>query len=81
MAVDRLQLDAADLINYEVNRRDFSLTELARYAGLHVGFSLDGTRIVASGKTIEELEQNLAAAGFDPARVVHSYIDPMPELP
>lgn len=49
--------------------------ELAKYWGKHVAFSPDGTRIVASGATEEELEAALQAAGIHFSQVVFSYID------
>jgi hypothetical protein len=61
--------------NYEQNRARFPLDELAKYAGQYVAFSLDGTRILASGDTMEEVDEKLVAAGINPNRVVGSYID------
>jgi hypothetical protein len=40
-----------------------------------VAFSPDGTRIVASADTWEELDAALDAAGIPPSQVVHSYVD------
>jgi hypothetical protein len=64
-----------DLSHYEENRSKFPLEELAKYGGKHVAFSSDGTRIVASGATEEELEAALQAAGIHFSQVVWSYID------
>jgi hypothetical protein len=64
---------------YEENRRRFPQDELNKYSGQHVAFSRDGTRILASGKDMEEVEQRVVAAGLDPSQVVFSYIDP-PDL-
>lgn len=64
-----------DLSHYEENRSRFPLDELAKHWGKHVAFSLDGTRIVASGATEEELESTLQAAGIHFSQVVFSYID------
>lgn len=59
------------------NRQNFPLEELVKYAGKHIAYSLDGKRILASGETAEEVDQQLIAAGIDPSRVVGSYVDPL----
>jgi len=61
------------------NRRNFPRDELNRFIGKHIAFSFDGSRIVASGEDLRELEANLVAAGIDPSRVVFDYVDP-PDL-
>jgi hypothetical protein len=66
----------ADLTDYVKNRSRFPSDELAKYAGCYVAFSLDGTRILASGGTEEALEAQLLAAGIDPSQVVGSYVPP-----
>ncbi len=65
-----------DFKTYDENRRRFPSEELLQHAGQFVAFSLDGTRILASGADMDEVEAQLVAAGIDPARVVGSYIDP-----
>ena len=69
------QLEPPDLSHYEENRSKFPLDELAKYAGKHIAFSPDGTRIVASGDSFDEVVEKLQAAGIDVSQVVHSYID------
>ncbi len=69
------QLKPPDLSHYEENRCKFPLEELAKYAGKHIAFSPDGTRIVASGDSFDEVIENLQAAGIHFSQVVHSYID------
>ncbi len=69
------RLEPPDLRHYEENRSKFPLDELAKHSGKHVAFSPDGTRIVASGGTEEELEAALQAAGMHFSQVVFSYID------
>jgi len=61
---------------YFENRRNFPPEELLKFAGKHVAWSLDGARILASGDTMEEVEERLLAAGIDPSRVVGDYVDP-----
>jgi hypothetical protein len=68
------RLDPPDLGVYEENRRKFPLDELAKYYGQHVAFSPDGTRILMSGDTMEEVEEKLIAAGIDPSQVVGAFI-------
>ncbi len=57
------------------NRDNFPLDELAKHAGLHIAWSWDGSRILASGADEEEVRNKLRAAGIDPQRVVFEYID------
>ena len=61
--------------NFHENQLHIAQEELDKYAGRHVAYSWDGTRIVASGSDHEELARNLAAAGLDPSRVVWGYVD------
>jgi glucose/arabinose dehydrogenase len=75
MNANRARPEPPDLSQYEENRSRFPLDELAKHAGKHVAFSPDGTRIVASGATEEELEAALQAAGIHFSHVVWSYID------
>jgi Family of unknown function (DUF5678) len=58
------------------NQRKFPPDELSKFAGKHVAWSLDGTRILASGDTDEEVENNLLALGIAPNRVAVGYVDP-----
>jgi len=64
-----------DLGTYHKNRCNFPPEQLIPYQGKHVAWNLDGTRILASGDTEEEVAEQLAAAGIDPGQVVASYID------
>ena len=75
MNVNGQHLEPPDLSHFEENRSKFPLEELAKYWGKQVAFSPDGTRIVASGDTLEELDANLEAAGIHFSQVVTSYID------
>lgn len=61
---------------YFRNRQAFPPEELMKYGGQYVAFSWDGTHIVASALTYEELEDRVTAAGHDPERVVSAYVDP-----
>jgi len=77
MSANGKRLDPPDLTHYEENRCKFPLDELAKYGGKQVAFSPDGTRIVASGDTLKELDEALEAAGIHFSQVVTSYIDPL----
>lgn len=61
---------------FEENNRRFPAEELARHAGLHVAWSWDGTRILASGTNRDEVERKLVEAGIDPSRVGGDFIPP-----
>ena len=76
MSANGEQLPEPDFSQYEKNRSKFPAEELAKYGGKQVAFSPDGTRIVASGDTLEELDAALAVAGIHFSQVVTAYIDP-----
>ncbi len=65
-----------DLSHFEENRCKFPPEELLKYAGKCVAFSPDGTHIVASGDSWEELDAALDAAGIHFSQVVSAYLDP-----
>jgi hypothetical protein len=55
-----------DMQEYTKNRLRFPLEELARHAGEWVAWSPDGTRILASSRDPELLDDLIRAAGGDP---------------
>lgn len=57
------------------NQKNFPWEELAPYEGQYVAFSWDGSKIVASGHTHEEVWAKLEAAGIDSNRVVFRFIE------
>jgi len=59
---------------YRTNRARFPQAEAARYRGLWVAFRADGCRIVASGETVEQLEERLAALGEEGQQVVLEWL-------
>ena len=61
---------------FNENQRKVPAAHWLPFAGQHVAWSLDGTRILAGGKDLFTVEKNLAAAGIDPRQVVFGYIDP-----
>jgi hypothetical protein len=63
---------------YRNNRIAFPQSELAKYCGQWVAFSLDGRRILSSAEALEQLEDKLAVLGQDAQQVVLERI-PGPE--
>jgi Family of unknown function (DUF5678) len=57
------------------NRNRFPEEELDKYRGKYVAWSIDGTRIVASGDNDYHVYEAVKAAGLDPQAVVFSYVD------
>jgi hypothetical protein len=62
---------------FNKNQNAFPPEELIKYAGQRVAWSLDGTRILASGADEAELLNNLRRAGIDPSQVVQAAVEPM----
>jgi hypothetical protein len=58
------------------NRNQVPAEEVVKYVGLHVAWSMDGTRILASGNDEIEVDQRLRQADIDPSRVVFDFIPP-----
>jgi hypothetical protein len=69
-------LDQPDLSSFHENWRNFPPEQLLAYSGQYVAWSPDGTRILVSGATREEVAEKLEAAGIHFSQVVHDYIDP-----
>ncbi len=59
---------------YRNNRAQFPHAELVKYQGAWVAFSADGRRILASGETVEQLEQHIAAQGEDSQNTVLEWL-------
>jgi hypothetical protein len=57
------------------NRSAFPASELARYRGQWVAFSMDGRLIAASAATLGELDARLVALGEDPEKVALEFVD------
>lgn len=55
---------------FAANHNKFPADEYLKYAGQVVAWSLDGTKILASGKDELEIAEKLRAAGLDPSCVV-----------
>jgi hypothetical protein len=80
MSDNNRRLEPPDLGVYHENRRKFPPEKSASYAGRYVAFSPDGTRILASGDSEEEVEKRLRAAGIPPSQVMGAYIDPLDQV-
>ncbi|HJT75953.1 MAG TPA: hypothetical protein VJ739_02030 [Gemmataceae bacterium] len=64
-----------DLGRFEENRYKFPPEELIPYAGKHIAWNLEGTRILASGDSPDAVDEKLAAMGIHFSQVVHDYVD------
>lgn len=61
-------LEPPDLRNFYENQQRIPKELLFAHAGQHVAWSPDGTRILASGKTEEEVYENSKPPAFISAR-------------
>lgn len=66
--------------DFERNRERLPAGERARWAGQHVAWAWDGTRIVAGAASLADLLVELRRLNVDPAGVVFDYIDPPPSV-
>jgi hypothetical protein len=48
---------------------------LLPYAGQHIAWSPDGSRVLVSGKDLEEVDRKLQALGIHWGHVVHDYVE------
>jgi hypothetical protein len=60
---------------FSLNQEKIKPEDLLPYAGQHIAWSWDGSRIVASDPDPTQLRRKVALAGYDPQRVVYAYID------
>jgi hypothetical protein len=61
--------------DFDKNHRAFPVEELWKHIGKHIAWSWDGTKIVASGDTLEEVDRQIDKLGIDRGRVVHDFVD------
>jgi hypothetical protein len=59
-----------DLEQFVRNRDAFPADELDRYAGQHVAWSPDGTRIIAADEDPRKVFAAVRAAGYDPGETL-----------
>jgi hypothetical protein len=57
------------------NQKKVEPETLIPYAGQHVAWSWDGSRILASDPDPDALRRKLLEGGFDRSRVVFAYVD------
>jgi hypothetical protein len=74
MSDRNLTIPECDGALFNENVSKFPASELLKYAGRYVAWSLDGTRILASGTDPDELDRNLAAAGLQQGGFVEDYV-------
>jgi hypothetical protein len=55
---------------FRENQRRFPAEELAKYNGLYVAWSPDGTRILASDRDMVQLYRAVQAAGHDLSQIL-----------
>jgi hypothetical protein len=65
----------AEMERFQENRHRYPLEKLIPYEGFHVAWNYEGTEIVATGKSMEEVGNKVDAAGLPGNRVVFDYID------
>jgi hypothetical protein len=61
--------------NFLANRAKFPVEELLKYVGQEVAWSWDGSCILASARTADELHSKLIEAGINPQHVVTGYVE------
>lgn len=66
-----------DSNRFHENVSKVPLEELLPYAGKHVAWNWEGTRILACGEDEEVVALNLRAQGIPLDEVVFSFVDPM----
>ena len=69
-----------EVSEYEKNRQQFTLEQLAPYDGQWVAFSLDGKRVVAAAPDLLELDRRVKQLGEDIGNVGLEFIDLSPDL-
>jgi hypothetical protein len=75
MAANGQPLEPPDVSSFNENRTKFPPEQLLPYARKHIAWTPDGTRILASGDSPEEVIQKLEALGIHWSQVVHDYVD------
>jgi hypothetical protein len=76
MGINDNRLEPADLASFHENRAKFPPEQLLPFAGKYLAWNPEGTRILASGETMDEVEEKLLAVGIHPSQVVGDYVPP-----
>lgn len=69
-------INEPDLRHFDENRGKYPAEQLLAFVGQHVAWDPEGTRILASATTREQVDEKLEALGIHLSQVVHDYIDP-----
>jgi hypothetical protein len=64
---------------FNQNRTKYPPEDVLPYSNQYVAWQADGTRILTSAPTWEEVEEKLRAMGIDPSQVVFEWI-PDPDV-
>jgi hypothetical protein len=72
---DGKRIEWLDGDRYFEGRNSIPQDVYVQFAGKHVALTPDGTRILASGNSYEELDSKLDAIGIDAGAIVHDYFD------
>src|SRR6266700_1082696 len=75
MEIDGRPIEWLDGERYFEGRNSIPLDVYLKYAGKHVAVTPDGTRVLASGESYEEVDRNLETMGIQFSAVVHDYFD------
>jgi len=71
----KLPFPIPDISEFSENRSKVPYETLIPYIGQHVAWTVDAKRILASGNSAAEVDDNLAAMGIPTGTVVHDFID------
>jgi hypothetical protein len=64
---------------FSQNRATHPLDITAPYFNKYIAWKADGTKILASGESLEALEANLITMGIDPGQIVSEFV-PDPDI-
>jgi hypothetical protein len=81
MDFENKPIDWLDGDRYFEGRNSIPPDVYLQYAGKHVALTPDGTRVITSGDSHEEVDRNLDAMGIYVGAVVHDYFDAPDEPP
>jgi len=78
MEFDNKPIEWLDDDRYFEGRNSIPDDVYFRYSGKHVALTPDGTRILASGDSYEEVDAKLESIGINVSAIVHDYFDDQP---
>ncbi|HXG09935.1 MAG TPA: hypothetical protein VNK04_09115 [Gemmataceae bacterium] len=77
MSTNHRRIIIPDTRHYPENRSKVPPEEMLKYAGEHVAWSPDGTRILAHGRDQDQVIAELEAAGVHFSEVVWEHVPPL----